>query len=78
MWHCRAVPFLVSRLAPSFHQIGTEAKLDGARPWLLVVLGLVLGLIYPFATAEKRPWYARRRLVDTGSGSLESTMDTES
>lgn len=71
---CRAVPFLVSRLAPSFHQIGTEPKLDGARPWILVLFGLVLGLMYPFATAEKRPWYARRGLVEMGNGSLQSTM----
>jgi hypothetical protein len=68
------VPFLVSRLDPTFHQIGTAPKLDGIRPWIVALLGLVLGLVYPFAAAENRPWYARRRVVETGSGTLASTM----
>ena len=38
-----------------------------------VTLALLLGAIYPVAARATRPWYARRKVNDTGAGPLSAS-----
>lgn len=74
---CRTLPFLTSRISPSTHQIGTRPRVTHPEWLFMLILAWGLGWLYPSQALSRRPWYARRRLVESGAGSLQSTMDAE-
>lgn len=67
---CVRVPFVVSAVAPSWHQFGFEPHLTIGRVALLVLLALTLAIAYPASTRSTRPWYLRSKVNDTGTGRL--------
>lgn len=70
---CGQVPFTVSTIAPSWHQIGTSPQLTVGRAIVLGILCLFVVLGYPLSTMSSRPWYQKKRLVEGGSGRLSQS-----
>jgi hypothetical protein len=67
---CAPVPFTVSTIAPSWHQIGTGPQLTVGRCIMLGILCLTLLIVYPASVSASRPWYEKKRVVDSGNGRL--------
>jgi hypothetical protein len=71
---CLQVPFVVSSIAPSYHQFGLDPHLTTGRVVLLVLFGLVLLIAYPASVVSSRPWYLHSKVNDTGSGPLAASQ----
>jgi hypothetical protein len=67
---CAEVPFVVAAHHPSVSQIGERATISNMQTMVLVLMALFLGAIYPLAALGTRPWYARRKVNDSGRGGL--------
>ena len=67
---CARVPFVVSAVAPEWHQYGSDPHLTTGRVVLLVLFALTLAIAYPASTVSTRPWYLREKVHDTGTGRL--------
>ncbi len=70
---CARVPFTVSTIAPSWHQIGTGPQLTVGRCIILGILCLIIVIAYPASTLASRPWYEKKRVVDSGNGRLAAS-----
>ncbi len=67
---CTGVPFVVAGgSGASVTGVG-EAGLERDRVVGMVLLTLIAGLCYPIWAWSTRPWYVRKRLVESGSGRL--------
>jgi hypothetical protein len=73
---CSMVPFTVSKAWPDIHQIGEHATLSSGAVAMLMVSAIVAAIVYGVATSSTRPWYLRKRVVDTGAGRLAASMTT--
>jgi len=67
---CARVPFVVSSVAPAYHQFGLAPHLTTGRVVLLVLFCLVLLIAYPASSVASRPWYLHAKVNDTGGGPL--------
>ena len=67
---CVRAPFVVSALAPSWHQFGFDPHLTVGRVMMLVFVALILAIAYPASTVSTRPWYLREKVNETASGRL--------
>lgn len=67
---CPEVRYTVSALSDGVVQIGVDAQLTDGRAIVLGLVAAALLLVYPFSVFGSRPWYLRRRIVDTGTGKL--------
>ncbi len=70
---CAQVPYVVSSVAPHWHQIGRYPQLTVGRAVVLGILALILLITYPATVFSSRPWYMKKRVVDGGSGRLENS-----
>lgn len=70
---CAMVPFVVSTVAPSVHQFGTAPYLTVGRAIFLGFLCLILVIAYPASVVSSRPWYMKKKVVDSGGGRLEAS-----
>ncbi len=70
---CARVPFTVSSIAPSWHQIGAGAQLTTGRAGILGILALLVLIAYPASVVSSRPWYLKKRVVDSGNGRLSDS-----
>lgn len=61
------VPFMV---AGSIHQLGAAPTESEASLLFLGVLSIGYAIFCAVALAHQRPWWARKRVIDTGSGRL--------
>ena len=69
---CPRLPFVVSAHLPGVHQIGLEANLPEGTLVLLILSTLMLLVLYPASSMGTRSWYAKLRVRDSGSGSLDA------
>lgn len=67
---CTRVPFTVSSIAPSWSQIGDGPQLTVGRAVLLGIMSVILLFAYPLSALGTRPWYLKKRVVDSGGGRL--------
>jgi hypothetical protein len=67
---CATVPFVISTVLPSIHQIGRDPTVSPVWIAIATVALVVSWLLYWGTTVSTRPWYARRKVHDTGSGRL--------
>lgn len=65
-----AVPFVVVPSLPVFSQLGLHPTLVDWQAFVLIAVVVVLLLAYVLTARAMRPWYARRKIVDVGSGRL--------
>lgn len=70
---CRQVPYTVSTIAPSWHQIGMGPQLTVGRAIIMGLLCLVLLIAYPASAMSSRPWYQKKRVVEGGTGRLSQS-----
>lgn len=70
---CARVPYTVSTIAPSWHQIGAGPQLTVGRCIILGLLCLVVVIAYPASVFASRPWYEKKRVVDSGNGRLSTS-----
>jgi hypothetical protein len=66
----REVPFVVSRGWPSVHQVGYEPSENGLILALFSILVLVFAGLCAVTLRSTRPWYERKRFVESGAGRL--------
>lgn len=67
---CPEVRYTVSALSDGVVQIGVGGQITDGRAIVLGLVAAALLLIYPISVFGSRPWYLRRRIVDTGTGKL--------
>jgi hypothetical protein len=67
---CTHVPFRVSTHVPRVYELGTRPTIGVGRGMLIFLLFLALAFGYPLGTIDSRPWYMKKKLNESGSGSL--------
>jgi hypothetical protein len=65
-----AIPVLAERVLVFDGQLGERAGLHVAIAGLSVLAGIVLAVTSFFRLRAARPWYERRKVVDTGNGPI--------
>jgi hypothetical protein len=61
------------RIAGAFRQLGSKPADDDGKLILLAVVSLLFATAALGVLVNRRPWYLRRRVIDDGSGPLQST-----
>lgn len=69
----KEVPFVVSSLLPAIHMIGHEPSFPDWNMGVLLLVVMITGVSWVSVIARTRPWYDRRRVIDSGSGTLFSS-----
>lgn len=67
---CPQVRYTVSALSDDVVQVGDGAQLTDGRAMVLGIASFVMLLLYGLTATASRPWYLKRKLVDSGSGQL--------
>lgn len=68
------LPFLVDPASPRRHAIGRFPHVGRGRAIVGVVLALGVWVLALVLQAFKRPWYERKRLIESGSGPLTNDV----
>lgn len=71
---CTHVPFLVSTHMPSAYQLGTRPLLTESRVCGVIAVALLLSFAYIRSILELRPWYVKKKLDESGDGTLSQSM----
>jgi hypothetical protein len=66
------VPFVVASVAPWLHSIGESADVNVVALILSFLVGLACSIGLPVSRFYAKPWYEQRKVVEGGSGRLES------
>lgn len=66
----RDVPFLVSTVAPSIHQVGTDPHTGGGRLAIASIAAIAFAILYPIIGLSTRPWYLKKKLQHNGGGRI--------
>jgi hypothetical protein len=67
---CPQVRYTVSTLSDDVVQVGDGPQLTDGRAVTLGLASFVMLLLYPLTVMASRPWYHKRKIVDSGSGQL--------
>jgi hypothetical protein len=71
--HPKTAPFVVSTRWPSFQLVGSAPTATANALGLGVLLGAGFAIFYVLRAVRSRPWYDRRRVIESGHGRLYPT-----